>query len=273
LARKSVLGARAAPMFRASKLNAHRSFTRTAQPHHRAVAPCVGPRSKFRAVPPSRARPPLLFPLRAGSWSWLSRKSDDLGCGIRSRRTASAACDRATCRRVLTCLIGDEIVEIGGGVHAGWARRALAEDDVAEITCGDVSVERLDRAVQLGGGLRGGQEPARHRLARLALAAGRRGSRDNCPYLGRLRLLSEQRLEAPRQAGAAIRRLRFLLALADAEKCLDAAVAPLVRNEDARTFARDFCDVRGLGHVPPPSTALHRSSPGSSRHRRAGALI
>jgi len=49
------------------------------------------------------------------------------------------------------------------------ALRALADDDVAEITCGDVSVERLDRAVQLGGGLRGGLEPVRG-LARLALA-------------------------------------------------------------------------------------------------------
>src|SRR5262249_61306322 len=70
-----------------------------------------------------------------------------------------------------------------------------------------------------------------------------------------------------------VRDIRRRGQLADAEQCLDPAVAPLVRNEDARTFARYFCDIRGLDHVPPPSTALHQSSPGSSRHRRAGAFI
>src|SRR6516162_4583082 len=135
------------------KRNADRSLSRTCQRHHRAVATCVRPRSQLRAVLPSRARPPLLFRLRAGSWPWLSRKSDDLGCGIRSRRTASAACDRATCRRVLTSLIGDELVEIGGGVHAVRALRALADDDVAEIARGDVRIERLDGAAELARGL------------------------------------------------------------------------------------------------------------------------
>src|SRR5262249_14028746 len=141
------------------KRNADRSLSRTGQRHHRAVATCVRPRSQLRAVSPSRARPPLLFRLRAGSWPWLARKSDDLGCGIRSKRTASAACDRATCRRVLTSLIGDEFVDVGVSEHAARALRALADDDVAEIPGGDVGVERLDRAVQLGGGLRGGLEP------------------------------------------------------------------------------------------------------------------
>src|SRR6516164_7774823 len=174
------------------KRNADRSLSRTCQRHHRAVATCVRPRSQLRAVSPSRARPPLLFPLRAGSWSWLSRKSDDLGCGIRSRRTASAACDRATCRRVLTSLIGDEIVEIGGGVHAVRALRALADDDVAEIARGDVRIERLDGAAELGGGLRGGLEPVRG-LARLA--RGRRKLEECRIALG----LVEQRLEPPSQ--------------------------------------------------------------------------
>ena len=105
-----------------------------------------------------------------------------------------------------------------------------------------MAVEGLHRAVELGGGLRGGLEPVRWEVARLALAAGRRGSGDNCPRLGRLRfLLTEQDLEPPRQAGAAIRRLRFLLGLAD---------APMVRNKDPGTYWY-FYDIGGLDHVTP----------------------
>src|SRR5262249_19482493 len=84
-------------------------------------------------------------------------------------------------------------------------------------------------------------EPVRWGVARLALAAGRRGSRDNCPCLGRLHFLSEQCLEAPRQAGAAIRRLRFLLGLAE---------RPMVRNEDPGAYWY-FYDIGGLDHVTP----------------------
>src|SRR5262245_11271449 len=137
------------------KRNADRSLSRTGQRHHRAVATCVRPRSQLRAVLPSRARSPLLFRLRAGSWPWLARKSDDLGCGIRSRRTASAACDRATCRRVLTSLIGDEIVEIGVGEHLAWALSAMTDADVFERAGGDVAVQRLDGATKLARGLGG----------------------------------------------------------------------------------------------------------------------
>src|SRR5262249_52935142 len=143
------------------KRNADRSLSRTGQRHHRAVATCVRPRSQLRAVSPSRARPPLLFRLRGGSWPWLARKSDDLGCGIRSRRTASAACDRATCRRVLTSLIGDEIVDVGISEHAAWSLRALADADVAEIPGSDMGAQRFDGTVELDGGLRGGLQPVR----------------------------------------------------------------------------------------------------------------
>jgi len=147
-------------------------------------------------------------------------------------------------------LIGDEFVEVGVGEPAPHALRAFADDDVAEIARGDVGVERLDRATEPGSGLRGGLEPVRWGVARLALAAGRRGSRDNCPCLGRLHFLSEQCLEAPRQAGAAIRRLRFLLGL---------AVAPMVRNEDPGTYWY-FYDIGEFGHRRPSEALLDQAS-------------
>src|SRR5262249_60464426 len=56
-------------------------------------------------------------------------------------------------RRYLSGLIGDEIVEIGDGVHAARALCALAEADVAEIARGDVRIDRLDGAAELARGL------------------------------------------------------------------------------------------------------------------------
>jgi hypothetical protein len=49
-------------------------------------------------------------------------------------------------------LVGNESVEVSVGEHLARALCALADDDVAEIPGSDVGVERLDRAVQLGGG-------------------------------------------------------------------------------------------------------------------------
>jgi len=75
-------------------------------------------------------------------------------------------------------LIGNEIVEIGIGEHLVRALRALADDDVAEIPGSDMAVERLDRAAELGSGLRCRFEPVRRGLARLARGAIKR--REKC---------------------------------------------------------------------------------------------
>src|SRR5262249_11236956 len=117
-------------------------------------------RSARRFASPSRARVLLLFRLRAGSWLWCCRKSDDRGFGIRSRRTPSAACGRRT-RNVLSGLVGDEGVEIAIGEHLTRAFLAVADDDVAERAGGDVTVERLDRAAELTRGLGGRAQPIR----------------------------------------------------------------------------------------------------------------
>src|SRR5262249_32820638 len=78
-------------------------------------------------------------------------------------------------RNVLSSLIGDELIEIGVGVHAPQALRALADADVGEIARGEVGVERLDRAAQLARGL-GGRGAALGRPARRAARArARRG--------------------------------------------------------------------------------------------------
>src|SRR5262245_21262215 len=134
-----------------------------------AAAMCARLRFARRAAWPSRARCALRLLLPAGSWPSWSREIDNLATRNQIASTASADPCRRT-RNVLSGLIGDKIIEVGVGKHLARALRALADDDVAEITCGDVSVERLDRAVQLGGGLRGVLEPVRCGVARLALA-------------------------------------------------------------------------------------------------------
>jgi len=58
-------------------------------------------------------------------------------------------------------LIGDESVEIGIGEPGSPALLSTADVDATKRTGSDVTVQRLDRAVQLGGGLRGGLEPVR----------------------------------------------------------------------------------------------------------------
>src|SRR5215470_19935039 len=95
-------------------------------------------RSARRLASLSRARLLLFFRLRVCSWLWCCRKSDKRGFETRSTRTASAACDRATCRRVLARLIGDEFVEIGVSEHAPRAALAVADGDVFERAGGDV---------------------------------------------------------------------------------------------------------------------------------------
>src|SRR5262249_16627111 len=120
------------------------------------------------AASPSRARPPLLFRLRGASCISSSRETDDLALGSRSGNTAS---DRLwACRgtsNVLSGLVGDEFVEIGVGESDARALGAVTDDDVAERAGGDVAVERLDRAAELGRRL-GLRAQAIGRLARLA---------------------------------------------------------------------------------------------------------
>jgi len=62
----------------------------------------------------------------------------------------------------------NELVEISVGEHLALAALAVADGDVLERAGGDVAVERLDRAVQLGGGLRGTLKPVGGRKAQLA---------------------------------------------------------------------------------------------------------
>jgi hypothetical protein len=107
-------------------------------------------------------------------------------------------------------LVSDEFVEVGVGEHLARAALAVADGDIFERAGSDVTVQRLDRAMQFAGGLGGGAETIRQ------------------------------------QGG----RLRFLSALGSAEQGFDPslyeqflepaaqAVAPLVRNEDARRLAR-----------------------------------
>ena len=75
--------------------------------------------------------------------------------------------------------MGDESVEIGIGEHLTRAFRAVADDDVTERTRSDVTVERLDRATELGSGLRGSFEPVRWGLARFARGFGRQAPAGN----------------------------------------------------------------------------------------------
>jgi len=56
-------------------------------------------------------------------------------------------------------LVSDEFVEIGVSEPDAPALPAVANVDIVQRARSDVAVERLDRAVQLGSGLRGGLEP------------------------------------------------------------------------------------------------------------------
>jgi hypothetical protein len=55
-------------------------------------------------------------------------------------------------------LIGNEFVEIGVGVHAALTAFAVTDVDISERAGGDVAVEGLDRATELGSGLRSGEK-------------------------------------------------------------------------------------------------------------------
>src|SRR5262249_57273330 len=100
------------------------------------------------------------LPLRlrvASSFSYF-RKSDDFGFGSCTARTATAGRVGWT-RGILSGLRGDEFVEVGVGVHAARALLTVADDDIAELARVDVAVDCLDRATELGGGLRCGLKP------------------------------------------------------------------------------------------------------------------
>jgi len=111
-----------------------------------------------------------------------------------------------------------------------------------------VAVERLDRTTELGSGLRGGLEPVRWRGARLA-----RG-------FGGLRGVGNR-------SGTVFARNDFLDLAVQRLRCFP--LAPKDLEQRGFELSTRTGDTRfqilcygGLGHVPPPSTALHRSSPG-----------
>src|SRR5262249_54086787 len=122
--------------------------------HHRAAMRSWPPPIGQPAASLSRARPPLPFRLRGASCISSSRETDDLALGSRSGNTASGhlLAYRGT-RNVLSGLVGDEFVEKGVGKHAAHALFAEANIDVAQRAGSDVTVERLDRAAEFGGGL------------------------------------------------------------------------------------------------------------------------
>src|SRR5262249_60481801 len=93
------------------------------------------PQSARRLASLSRAQPLLFFLLRAGSWLWCCRKSDNRGFGIRNTRTATAVSDRET-RRILSFLRSDEFGEVSVGEHDTMALGGLANGDIAQIACG-----------------------------------------------------------------------------------------------------------------------------------------
>jgi hypothetical protein len=64
------------------------------------------------------------------------------------------------------------LIEVGIGEHLALPLRALADDDVAEITGGDVGVEGLDRHAELGCGLGLGAQPGRHQRRRRLVLSG-----------------------------------------------------------------------------------------------------
>src|SRR6516164_7785242 len=200
------------------------------------------------AVSPSRARRPLLFRLRAASCISSSHKTDDLATGSRSASMASAGNCRRT-RNVLSGLVGDEFVEIGVGEHAALTALAVAKDDVFQRAGSDVTVERLDRAAELARSLGGRAQAVRWGLAQLALVAfgGRARQRDRLPP-------EHHRNDAVAfLARKGVTRRAHLNALGE-PRLASSSLEPI----------RPIRDIRGLDHVPPAPTALHRSSrPGS----------
>src|SRR5262249_21211533 len=130
----------------------------TDRQYRRGVVMFARLRFAQHAVSPSRARCVLLFLRPAVSWLWYSRESDDVATRSQIASTASAGLCRRT-RNVLSGLVSDEFVEIGVSEPDAPALPAVADVDIVQRARSDVAVERLDRAVQLGGGLRGGLEP------------------------------------------------------------------------------------------------------------------
>jgi hypothetical protein len=58
-------------------------------------------------------------------------------------------------------LIGNEFVEVGIGEPAARAFCPVTDGDIFERAGSDVAVQRLDRAAELGGGLRNSFESVR----------------------------------------------------------------------------------------------------------------
>src|SRR6516162_810155 len=87
--------------------------------------------------------------LMVASWT---PEIDDLASKSRSASRASGACGRGTWG-VLAGLVGNELIEIGGGKVPARALGAVANHDIFQIAIGGVTVERFDRAAELGSGL------------------------------------------------------------------------------------------------------------------------
>jgi hypothetical protein len=68
-------------------------------------------------------------------------------------------------------LVGNELIEVDVGEHAAWALRAVADGDVFEVARRDVTIESLDRAIELCCSLRWRKQSARYAGAGPALAA------------------------------------------------------------------------------------------------------
>jgi len=101
--------------------------------------------------------------------SW-TPEIDDLASKSRSASRASGACGRGTWG-VLAGLVGNELIEIGGGKVPARALGAVANHDIFQIAIGGVTVERFDRAAELGSGLGCGLESVGRGVVRLALLA------------------------------------------------------------------------------------------------------
>jgi hypothetical protein len=138
-------------------------------------------------------------------------------------------------------LRSNEFVDVGISEHAARALLAVADGHIAQRAGGDVAVEGLHRAAELGSGLRGGLEPIRWGRAQLARDRGglrgvqiRTGNR-NETILARENFfaLAEQRLRPVPLAPKYLKR--------------------------ALGARRQFLCYGGMGHVA-PGMALHRSS-------------
>ena len=90
---------------------------------------------------------------------------------------ASAAYGRGTwfC---LASLIGNELVEIGVGEHLAGALRAVADDDVFQITRVNMTVEGLDRAAEFCSCLGSRAQPIRRAQCVLTANVGPFAARD-----------------------------------------------------------------------------------------------